>query len=96
MTYLVDTNALSETRKRQPAPGVAEWIVATPSGWLHVSVLPLGEIEQGIASSRTGPRPSCRRPWPVVIDSAAQSVSWPGWLLLLATAHEPAVRISSI
>ena len=52
MTYLLDTNVLSETRKRKPALGVAEWITATPSDLMHVSVLTLGEIEQGIARIR--------------------------------------------
>jgi toxin FitB len=52
VTYLLDTNVLSETRKRQPAAGVAEWIAATPPGRMHVSVLTLGEIEQGIARIR--------------------------------------------
>jgi predicted nucleic acid-binding protein len=52
VTYLLDTNVLSETRKRQPAAGVAAWIAATPPGRLHVSVLTLGEIEQGIARVR--------------------------------------------
>jgi toxin FitB len=49
VTYLLDTNVLSETRKRQPAEGVTNWIAATPPERLHVSVLTLGEIEQGIA-----------------------------------------------
>jgi len=52
MTYLLDTNVLSETRKRQPAAGVADWIAAMPPDRLHVSVLTLGEIEQGIARIR--------------------------------------------
>jgi predicted nucleic acid-binding protein len=52
VTYLLDTNVLSETRKRQPAAGVAAWIAATPPDRLHVSVLTLGEIEQGIARVR--------------------------------------------
>jgi predicted nucleic acid-binding protein len=52
VTYLLDTNVLSETRKRQPAEGVIEWIAATPPERLHVSVLTLGEIEQGIARIR--------------------------------------------
>ena len=42
----------TETRKRQPAVGVAGWIAATPPDRLHVSVLTLGEIEQGIARVR--------------------------------------------
>ena len=54
MTYLLDTNVLSETRKRQPAAGVADWIAGTPPDRLHVSVLTLGEIEQGIARVRGG------------------------------------------
>jgi toxin FitB len=52
VTYLLDTNVLSETRKRQPATGVANWIAATPPDRMHVSVLTLGEIEQGIARVR--------------------------------------------
>ena len=39
MTCLLDTNVLSETRRRQPAAGVADWIAATPPDWLYVSVL---------------------------------------------------------
>lgn len=53
MTYLLDTNLLTETRKRQPAVGVAEWIAATPPDRMHISVLTLGEIEQGIARIRS-------------------------------------------
>jgi predicted nucleic acid-binding protein len=52
VTYLIDTSVLSETRKRQPAHGVADWISATPPDRLHVSVLSLGEIEQGISRIR--------------------------------------------
>lgn len=52
MTYLLDTNILSETRKRRPASGVTNWIAATPPELLHVSVLTLGEIEQGISHIR--------------------------------------------
>jgi hypothetical protein len=52
VTYLLDTNVLSETRKRQPAASVVSWIAATSPGRLHVSVLTMGEIEQGIARVR--------------------------------------------
>jgi toxin FitB len=52
VTYLLDTNVLSETRKRQPATGVKNWIAATPPERLHVSVLTLGEIEHGISRIR--------------------------------------------
>jgi toxin FitB len=52
VTYLLDTNVLSETRKRRPAAAVVGWIAATPPDRLHVSVLTLGEIERGIARVR--------------------------------------------
>ena len=52
MTYLLGTNVLSETRKREPDPGVTDWITATPDDVLYLSVLTLGEIEQGIARVR--------------------------------------------
>jgi predicted nucleic acid-binding protein len=50
--YLLDTNVLSETRKRHPDAGVASWIASTPPDQLRVSVLTLGEIEQGISRVR--------------------------------------------
>jgi predicted nucleic acid-binding protein len=53
VSYLLDTNILSETRKRQPTPTVTDWIAATPANRLHVSVLSLGEIEQGISRIRS-------------------------------------------
>ena len=52
MTYLLDTNVLSETRKRQPATGVASWIATAPPDRMHVSVLTLGEIQQGVERIR--------------------------------------------
>ena len=59
MTHLLDTSVLSETRKRQPAAGVADWIAATPSGRLHVSVLTLARSSRGsqeFAAEGTGIR----------------------------------------
>jgi predicted nucleic acid-binding protein len=52
VTYLLDTNIISEVRKRDPASGVTGWIAATAATDLHVSVLTLGEIEQGIVRLR--------------------------------------------
>jgi toxin FitB len=48
VSYLLDTNVLSETRRRRPDMGVAEWISATPPERLHLSVLTIGEIARGI------------------------------------------------
>ncbi len=48
MSFLLDTNVISETRKRKPDPGVISWLRSTPAENLFVSVLVVGEIRQGI------------------------------------------------
>lgn len=48
MTFLLDTNVVSEIRKRSPHPGVAEWFDSVSAADLHLSVLVVGEIRQGI------------------------------------------------
>jgi predicted nucleic acid-binding protein len=47
--FLLDTNILSETRRRQALPAVTAFIHQTPPERLFVSVLSLGEIRKGIA-----------------------------------------------
>lgn len=48
MSYLVDTNVLSELRRRQPDAHVVQWFAARPAGSLYLSVLTLGEIRKGV------------------------------------------------
>jgi predicted nucleic acid-binding protein len=48
VSYLLDTNILSETRKRHRNAGVTEWVSRTPSERLHLSILTIGEIDRGI------------------------------------------------
>lgn len=48
MSYLVDTNVLSELRRKAPDRNVVEWFSARPGVTLYVSVLTLGEIRKGI------------------------------------------------
>jgi hypothetical protein len=45
---LIDTNVLSELRRKKPDPKVVRWLNARPSTQLYVSVLTLGEIRKGI------------------------------------------------
>lgn len=52
MTYLLDTNVISELRKREPDPHVLDWYQAVPSARLFVSVLTIGEIQLGIERLR--------------------------------------------
>lgn len=48
MSYLIDTNVLSELRRKSPAPEVVDWFSQRPPTTLHLSVLTLGEIRKGI------------------------------------------------
>ena len=50
MSYLLDTNVLSELRRKSPDPGVVSWFSQRPPATLHLSVLTLGEIRKGIES----------------------------------------------
>ena len=56
MSYLVDTNVLSELRRRDPDPGVVRWMQDRPASTLYLSVLTLGELRKGIAGLSEGVR----------------------------------------
>jgi toxin FitB len=48
MSYLLDTNIVSETVRRNPNKAVIAWLDQLPGEALYVSVLTLGEIRKGI------------------------------------------------
>jgi predicted nucleic acid-binding protein len=48
VTFLLDTNVVSEIRKQAPDAGVASWFASVPADRLFLSVLVVGEIRQGI------------------------------------------------
>lgn len=48
MSYLIDTNVLSELRRPKPAAEVVAWFKDRPAASLYLSVLTLGEIRKGI------------------------------------------------
>jgi predicted nucleic acid-binding protein len=48
LSYLLDTNVLSELRRRAPNSGVVDWLAQRPSTALYLSVLTLGELRKGV------------------------------------------------
>lgn len=52
MAFLLDTNIVSELRKRKPHGAVANWIRRVPGQSLHLSAVTLGEIQAGIELTR--------------------------------------------
>ena len=57
MTYLLDTNVVSELRKRDPDPHVLTWYASVTSAELFLSVLTIGEIRLGIQRLRRKDEP---------------------------------------
>lgn len=55
--WLLDTNVISELGRKTPDPKVKAWLGGLPSDRIFISVLTLGEIDQGIAALKaTDPR----------------------------------------
>jgi predicted nucleic acid-binding protein len=52
MSYLLDTNVISELRKRDPDPHVVAWYSRVTSAEIFVSALTIGEIRLGIERLR--------------------------------------------
>jgi predicted nucleic acid-binding protein len=63
VSYLLDTNVLSELVRPRPEARVLEWFREVPDEALHVSVLTLGEIRSGIERLGSGARREKLRVW---------------------------------
>lgn len=50
--YLLDTNVVSETRKRRPHGAVLAWLKATPDGELRIPAVTIGELQRGAELTR--------------------------------------------
>jgi hypothetical protein len=48
LSYLIDTNILSELRRKTPNAGVVSWFSKRPASSLYLSVLTLGELRKGV------------------------------------------------
>lgn len=63
MSYLLDTNVLSELTRTKPHNGVLQWFKMVPNEALHISVLTLGELRSGVDSLTGTPRKEKLRLW---------------------------------
>ena len=52
MAWLLDTNVLSEVRRRRPDPKVLRWFADQHEAAMFISVVSLGEIRAGIETKR--------------------------------------------
>ena len=63
MSYLLDTNVVSETIRRQQTKAVIGWLRQLPAEALFVSVLTLGELRKGIERLADKKRKETLRLW---------------------------------
>ena len=73
MSYLLDTNVVSELRKRSPDASVEAWYDSVPGSQLFLSVLTIGEIRMGVERMRR--------------KDTAKAASLENWLTRLETAY---------
>jgi predicted nucleic acid-binding protein len=63
MSYLLDTNVISETVRKRPERRVVVWLDRVPNEALYISVLTLGEIRRGIELLNDSIRREHLRTW---------------------------------
>ncbi|MBT4504439.1 MAG: type II toxin-antitoxin system VapC family toxin [Gemmatimonadetes bacterium] len=63
MSFLLDTCFLSEFVKKYPDPKVVAWSGQQPESAFHISVLTLGELQQGITQMVASKRKTALEKW---------------------------------
>lgn len=63
MSYLLDTNVLSELVRNRPDSAVVSWFDQVPDDGLYISVLTLGEIRKGVEQVADAARKEKLRVW---------------------------------
>lgn len=63
MSYLIDTNVISELARPKPAQSVAAWFEEVADEALHLSVLTLGQLRRGVEKLPSGKRKEKLRYW---------------------------------
>jgi predicted nucleic acid-binding protein len=104
MSYLLDTNILSETVRTHPNKSVITWLDQIPGEALFISVLTLGEIRKGIETLSDKRRRETLRLWlehdlPEWFEGRVLPVDREvadRWGRLLAAAGRPVPTIDSL
>lgn len=104
MSYLLDTNVLSELRRKAPNAGVVAWFSRRPASTLFLSVLTLGELRKGVEGLADADRRAALLDWleadlPIfftgrILPVDAQVAD--RWGRLAATTRRPVPAIDSL
>jgi hypothetical protein len=63
VSYLIDTNVVLEAVRPRPAAPVLRWLRSVPDSALHLSVLTVGELRNGVEKLGEGSRKERLRLW---------------------------------
>jgi predicted nucleic acid-binding protein len=63
MSYLLDTNVVSEPERKRPDANVLKWLDKTDPGIVYLSALTIGEIKKGVSKLATGKRKAHIQNW---------------------------------
>lgn len=63
MSYLLDTNVVSETERKLPERKVVDWLSIVDSQNVYLSVLTIGEIKKGVTKLASGKRKAHIQNW---------------------------------
>lgn len=63
MSYLLDTNVVSEPERKRPDRNVLEWLDNVDYRSVYLSALTVGEIKKGVAKLATGKRKAHIQNW---------------------------------
>lgn len=63
MSYLIDTNVVSETTKKMPNPSVIEWLKSRRADQIFISAITVAEIKYGIEAAPVGARRTALEQW---------------------------------
>lgn len=104
MSYLLDTNVLSELKRKVPNAYVINWLESKPSSTLYLSVLTLGEIRKGIDGIEDIKRRQTLSDWletelPTFFIGRVlpvTAITADHWGKLMATAKRPLPAIDSL
>jgi predicted nucleic acid-binding protein len=104
LSYLLDTNVLSELRRKSPDAGVVEWFSGRPASTLYLSVLTLGELRKGIEGVSDAKRRMALTDWletdlPSFFSGRILPIDVPvsdRWGRMLASAGRPMPAIDSL
>jgi predicted nucleic acid-binding protein len=103
LSYLLDTNVISEALRAKPSRSVARWLETIPEERFYLSVLTLGEIRKGVEGLPPGARKARIQAWLedlrgrfddriLEIDARVSDV----WGRMLAARKRPAAAIDSL